>query len=100
MCAQVGIGHRDGHLSSGCSWIVPMAVDGHARGRIHSLAHSGQGVRPVINPVCMLLACLWIDWVIRSEEHTSELQSHLNLVCRLLLEKKKKLMMSNISSTR
>src|SRR5260370_8577208 len=24
----------------------------------------------------------------RSEEHTSELQSHLNLVCRLLLEKK------------
>src|SRR5260370_2974083 len=31
----------------------------------------------------------------RSEEHTSELQSHLNLVCRLLLEKKKK----NMNST-
>src|SRR5260370_19883408 len=28
--------------------------------------------------------------IFRSEEHTSELQSHLNLVCRLLLEKKKK----------
>src|SRR5260370_13770200 len=28
--------------------------------------------------------------LLRSEEHTSELQSHLNLVCRLLLEKKKK----------
>src|SRR5260221_936146 len=27
----------------------------------------------------------------RSEEHTSELQSHSDLVCRLLLEKKKKL---------
>src|SRR5260370_21044685 len=27
----------------------------------------------------------------RSEEHTSELQSHLNLVCRLLLQKKKKI---------
>src|SRR6266571_3241562 len=27
---------------------------------------------------------------IRSEEHTSELQSHVNLVCRLLLEKKKR----------
>src|SRR5260370_40970830 len=27
--------------------------------------------------------------IYRSEEHTSELQSHLNLVCRLLLEKKK-----------
>src|SRR5260370_6659579 len=26
---------------------------------------------------------------LRSEEHTSELQSHLNLVCRLLLEKRK-----------
>src|SRR5690242_21462313 len=28
----------------------------------------------------------------RSEEHTSELQSHVNLVCRLLLEKKKNIM--------
>src|SRR5256884_4907482 len=28
--------------------------------------------------------------IIRSEEHTSELQSRLHLVCRLLLEKKKK----------
>src|SRR5690242_21569801 len=28
---------------------------------------------------------------VRSEEHTSELQSHVNLVCRLLLEKKKKI---------
>src|SRR3989449_6320268 len=29
--------------------------------------------------------------IIRSEEHTSELQSRLHLVCRLLLEKKKKM---------
>src|SRR5438034_7969914 len=29
-------------------------------------------------------------WYTRSEEHTSELQSHSDLVCRLLLEKKKK----------
>src|SRR5690242_12670263 len=29
------------------------------------------------------------DRNVRSEEHTSELQSHVNLVCRLLLEKKK-----------
>src|SRR5690242_21629754 len=28
---------------------------------------------------------------LRSEEHTSELQSHVNLVCRLLLEKKNNL---------
>src|SRR2546430_12156938 len=31
-----------------------------------------------------------IGWDDRSEEHTSELQSQSNLVCRLLLEKKKK----------
>src|SRR5260370_11218482 len=33
--------------------------------------------------------CRMMTHVSRSEEHTSELQSHLNLVCRLLLEKKK-----------
>src|SRR5437773_10450582 len=31
-----------------------------------------------------------VEIAIRSEEHTSELQSHHDLVCRLLLEKKKK----------
>src|SRR5260370_25330513 len=35
---------------------------------------------------------------IRSEEHTSELQSHLNLVCRLLLEKKKKIHSHSIAT--
>src|SRR5260370_27514646 len=38
-------------------------------------------------PVATLL--LFKGAAMRSEEHTSELQSHLNLVCRLLLEKKK-----------
>src|SRR5205085_9295984 len=38
-------------------------------------------------PVEYLLA--FIAYVFRSEEHTSELQSQSNLVCRLLLEKKK-----------
>src|SRR2546422_5422540 len=32
----------------------------------------------------------WVLPAMRSEEHTSELQSRLHLVCRLLLEKKKK----------
>src|SRR5438477_11115488 len=36
------------------------------------------------------LARAQVDKLKRSEEHTSELQSHVNLVCRLLLEKKKK----------
>src|SRR4029434_6170609 len=35
----------------------------------------------------------------RSEEHTSELQSHLNLVCRLLLEKKHTLLLARRDST-
>src|SRR5256885_7451878 len=33
--------------------------------------------------------CFACGWAMRSEEHTSELQSPCNLVCRLLLEKKK-----------
>src|SRR2546422_2313476 len=36
----------------------------------------------------------------RSEEHTSELQSRLHLVCRLLLEKKKKKSTKNESKTK
>src|SRR2546421_9641497 len=38
--------------------------------------------------ICILIAA--IRWRRRSEEHTSELQSRSDLVCRLLLEKKKK----------
>src|SRR2546422_6717399 len=37
---------------------------------------------------------------LRSEEHTSELQSRLHLVCRLLLEKKKRdILITNVSRT-
>src|SRR2546422_5073723 len=35
----------------------------------------------------------------RSEEHTSELQSRLHLVCRLLLEKKKKIITPELTTT-
>src|SRR5260370_9241351 len=49
---------------------APGVASGTALLRMEELAHQEQ--RPL-----------------RSEEHTSELQSHLNLVCRLLLEKKK-----------
>src|SRR5437879_8487816 len=40
-------------------------------------------------PACTPTNSGWIDAVQRSEEHTSELQSPMYLVCRLLLEKKK-----------
>src|SRR5690554_7461961 len=63
--------------------VVELALDGHQRGagdlrRIHALA--GHVPQP---------ASAWIRRR-RSEEHTSELQSRPHLVCRLLLEKKKK----------
>src|SRR5690348_3549197 len=43
---------------------------------------------------CLELA-IWLDYPGRSEEHTSELQSPVHLVCRLLLEKKKKTSIRN-----
>src|SRR2546430_13127499 len=42
------------------------------------------------DPAGTFMARLWGAAAIRSEEHTSELQSQSNLVCRLLLEKKKR----------
>src|SRR5260221_5836034 len=44
----------------------------------------------VLGAVAALRAEVWVDRdrIVRSEEHTSELQSHSDLVCRLLLEKK------------
>src|SRR2546427_8395790 len=51
-----------------------------------------QGDAPLLQPVvdAGVVAAVVAEWTgIRSEEHTSELQSQSNLVCRLLLEKKK-----------
>src|SRR5947207_2072888 len=47
---------------------------------------------PSLSSGCDACQQYW-DAPLRSEEHTSELQSHSDLVCRLLLEKKKKRMM-------
>src|SRR5260370_19428501 len=52
---------------------------------IIKFGHLALGALAVVIPLIGLLLAL----AYRSEEHTSELQSHLNLVCRLLLEKKK-----------
>src|SRR2546422_6787023 len=59
---------------------------GHIRCERVSVARPGVGVERVIPQVFINGAVE----VLRSEEHTSELQSRLHLVCRLLLEKKKK----------
>src|SRR2546430_4236233 len=50
------------------------------RGREIRGHHTGPAMRLFVQSRCVL---------VRSEEHTSELQSQSNLVCRLLLEKKK-----------
>src|SRR5690348_18063009 len=51
-----------------------------------SLQHEGRTFPPAPEAVQRS----WINAATRSEEHTSELQSPVHLVCRLLLEKKKK----------
>src|SRR5256885_12400415 len=52
----------------------------------------------VLPHALQLIERLWfINEVHRSEEHTSELQSPCNLVCRLLLEKKKNKTTTSIS---
>src|SRR5438034_4915911 len=58
---------------------------------LHALNRLAYGPRPGDVPrVAAEGVMRWIDRQLRSEEHTSELQSHSDLVCRLLLEKKKK----------
>src|SRR2546426_9059480 len=53
-------------------------------------AHTGQIAAVIVEPILMNVGiCMPVPGYHRSEEHTSELQSPCNLVCRLLLEKKK-----------
>src|SRR5260221_10538050 len=56
----------------------------------HLEAHGWTTTDAGLFPDALLEARLGIGRRLRSEEHTSELQSHSDLVCRLLLEKKKK----------
>src|SRR5260221_9573786 len=44
---------------------------------------------PAVEPLTSAILPFSCRSILRSEEHTSELQSHSDLVCRLLLEKKK-----------
>src|SRR5260370_4360949 len=58
---------------------------------MEALRSSRSGLIPPYSPLCSQTSCCFLPGRLkaeRSEEHTSELQSHLNLVCRLLLEKK------------
>src|SRR5256884_3110621 len=70
------------------------AVPSHALAMARCMSALAEMVAPVATGACSLMIWSAIPWfghsIIRSEEHTSELQSRLHLVCRLLLEKKKK----------
>src|SRR5260370_28228635 len=66
--------------------IRAVLLDYDARGP----SKTGQGAGKEKEPMVRLTNLYRSITNTRSEEHTSELQSHLNLVCRLLLEKKKR----------
>src|SRR5690242_21193469 len=66
------------------------ALSGIANGLVNPTLHSFLTLRPPVAIRAKALTATFTASVLRSEEHTSELQSHVNLVCRLLLEKKKK----------
>src|SRR2546422_3496697 len=61
----------------------------NARAALRPVARTRR-VRPDIHCRVVGRVAVRVVRVARSEEHTSELQSRLHLVCRLLLEKKKK----------
>src|SRR5437016_7047201 len=70
-------------LSLVCSWSPPSTHQG-------SRVRQGYGVREAFwEPCSVARRAASASISDRSEEHTSELQSLTNLVCRLLLEKKK-----------
>src|SRR5258708_23922587 len=62
---------------------------GAANARIQTFSYFTSEAEDRFGPDLALLVSLIADGSLRSEEHTSELQSPDHLVCRLLLEKKK-----------
>src|SRR5438132_3752724 len=83
-----------GNVASACSstsrdarsrWLVGSSMHRSAAGRTSIFASATRAFSPPESTARVALAKM----LVRSEEHTSELQSHSELVCRLLLEKKK-----------
>src|SRR5689334_24057870 len=75
------------------SWAAPPPAGGRMRAlaRWGFPALTGAATLGIIAALAVVLGDIVVHgWRTRSEEHTSELQSQFHLVCRLLLEKKKK----------
>src|SRR3989475_3612960 len=86
---QVPADWGSGDRSMSCIWGgIPAMCPTAPRGARPSRTGTAGDSRPPSMAVC------------RSEEHTSELQSQSNLVCRLLLEKKKKNIQKDRKQTR
>src|SRR5438034_3794327 len=68
---------------------VARAIDLGAALRLGNSESNAGGRRRMATLADVCEALIGAAFVDRSEEHTSELQSHSDLVCRLLLEKKK-----------
>src|SRR2546430_5100782 len=62
-------------------------------------SRTGAGAGKLIDDPLRPFLCRGAAQAERSEEHTSELQSQSNLVCRLLLEKKKKITRTNLPTS-
>src|SRR5438034_4345028 len=85
---------RSGNGISGVISIVKSIKDGQqsgrsSKGRISRIKNIGMSKAGAGRARWHRESLVRIHWQMRSEEHTSELQSHSDLVCRLLLEKKK-----------
>src|SRR2546422_4730868 len=79
------------------STLFPYTTLFRSRGSPRAGVLEGRRIRHDVDPLGSTVGCSqrlaaprMVDDRGRSEEHTSELQSRLHLVCRLLLEKKKK----------
>src|SRR2546430_11244386 len=84
---------RRRHTRFDCDWSSDVCSSDLARTPAHSQQgprpSSGSSARPACGAAQQELHARASQFRNRSEEHTSELQSQSNLVCRLLLEKKK-----------
>src|SRR5256885_10764668 len=96
---QAEDGIRDYKVTGVQTCALPILQRRLRRAGISQFRGSSPETRPTLRAVCARNKALFLLWpfliafrvllLIRSEEHTSELQSPCNLVCRLLLEKKK-----------
>src|SRR5438034_6980709 len=72
------------------STLFPYTTLFRSLNRLARREQAGERVRIILRDACDRRGSARNIAAVRSEEHTSELQSHSDLVCRLLLEKKKK----------